>query len=128
MICPKCKTEYREGFDVCADCEIPLVAELPKESTSIGCKFNKAELNLLKHLKSSRYLSISCVIIFALGIMVAIYLLLFPEHTYVTRHMILVRLNAMVIMLFLSFFLLICIRTIEKLQSKENKEKVLPSP
>ena len=29
MICPQCKAEYREGFTSCADCEIPLVAELP---------------------------------------------------------------------------------------------------
>jgi hypothetical protein len=25
MICPQCKVEYREGFTVCADCDIPLV-------------------------------------------------------------------------------------------------------
>src|SRR6266700_3708184 len=29
MICPNCKTEYREGFAVCADCNINLVSELP---------------------------------------------------------------------------------------------------
>jgi hypothetical protein len=29
MICPQCKAEYREGFTLCADCEVPLVAELP---------------------------------------------------------------------------------------------------
>jgi hypothetical protein len=35
MFCPKCRTEYRKGFYTCADCEIPLVAELPPElSTS----------------------------------------------------------------------------------------------
>lgn len=28
--CPKCKTEYREGFTVCADCKIPLVKSLEK--------------------------------------------------------------------------------------------------
>lgn len=27
--CPKCQTEYREGFSTCADCHVPLVAELP---------------------------------------------------------------------------------------------------
>lgn len=31
MFCPKCKTEYRQGFTTCADCEIPLVPELPPE-------------------------------------------------------------------------------------------------
>jgi len=25
MICPQCKTEYRKGFTVCTDCEVPLV-------------------------------------------------------------------------------------------------------
>ena len=29
MYCPKCKTEYRKGFNTCADCEISLVEELP---------------------------------------------------------------------------------------------------
>jgi hypothetical protein len=31
MFCPKCRTEYRKGFTSCADCEIPLVSELPPE-------------------------------------------------------------------------------------------------
>jgi hypothetical protein len=30
MFCPLCKTEYREGFYMCADCSVPLVAELPQ--------------------------------------------------------------------------------------------------
>ena len=29
--CPKCKTEYREGFKVCADCGSELVAEQPAQ-------------------------------------------------------------------------------------------------
>jgi len=29
MFCPQCKDEYREGFTECADCQIPLVSELP---------------------------------------------------------------------------------------------------
>ncbi len=31
MFCPKCKAEYRSGFTVCADCDVPLVDKLPKE-------------------------------------------------------------------------------------------------
>lgn len=29
MFCPQCKAEYRQGFTVCADCEVPLVWQLP---------------------------------------------------------------------------------------------------
>jgi hypothetical protein len=32
MFCPLCKTEYREGFYTCADCSVPLVAELPQRN------------------------------------------------------------------------------------------------
>lgn len=31
MFCPKCRTEYREGFYVCVDCDCDLVDELPPE-------------------------------------------------------------------------------------------------
>lgn len=31
MYCPKCLTEYREGFIECADCRVPLVPGLPPE-------------------------------------------------------------------------------------------------
>lgn len=31
MFCPNCSTEYREGFTVCADCNVPLVNELPRQ-------------------------------------------------------------------------------------------------
>jgi hypothetical protein len=30
MFCPQCKVEYRPGFTHCADCDVDLVAELPK--------------------------------------------------------------------------------------------------
>src|SRR5438477_10167670 len=38
MICPKCKAEYRSGFIICADCEVPLVerAELVAARTTPG--------------------------------------------------------------------------------------------
>ena len=29
MVCPACRSEYRVGFDQCADCSVPLLEELP---------------------------------------------------------------------------------------------------
>ena len=31
MFCPVCRSEYRSGFTHCADCDVDLVAELPKQ-------------------------------------------------------------------------------------------------
>jgi hypothetical protein len=31
MFCPRCKSEYEEGYYICADCGIKLVEELPGE-------------------------------------------------------------------------------------------------
>jgi hypothetical protein len=32
MFCPKCKSEYREGFYKCADCGADLIDQLPQEA------------------------------------------------------------------------------------------------
>jgi len=32
MFCPRCRTEYREGFTTCADCNVDLVDELAPET------------------------------------------------------------------------------------------------
>lgn len=34
MFCPQCKAEYRPGFTRCADCDVDLVWELPKNALS----------------------------------------------------------------------------------------------
>jgi hypothetical protein len=31
MFCPQCRSEYREGFTRCADCDVDLVPELPRD-------------------------------------------------------------------------------------------------
>jgi len=31
MFCPKCRSEYREGYTECQECRVPLVEELPPE-------------------------------------------------------------------------------------------------
>jgi hypothetical protein len=36
MICPQCKAEYRQGFTMCADCDVPLVGQLPSPSSGPG--------------------------------------------------------------------------------------------
>jgi hypothetical protein len=83
-------------------------------------EFNKAELNLLKHLPTYRYLSIAFMVVFTIGICFAIYFLLFPQATYEPRHINVIRLNAMVITLGLSCLLFTSIRTIEKIQSRKD--------
>jgi len=85
-------------------------------------EFNKAELNILKHLKSYRYFSVVCMIGFTVGIISAIYFLFFPESTYESRHINTIRLNGMVIMLGLSYMMYACIRTIEKLQLYHDRK------
>lgn len=35
MFCPQCKAEYRPGFTRCADCDVDLVWELPREALAL---------------------------------------------------------------------------------------------
>ena len=60
MFCPKCRTEYREGFYVCADCNSDLVDELPTEEepeftdyVEIMGTFNPADVALIKSILDS---------------------------------------------------------------------------
>ncbi len=45
--CPKCKVEYREGFTICSDCKVPLVASLkdktPYENTEDNFSYYENE-------------------------------------------------------------------------------------
>lgn len=61
--CPKCKTEYRDGFYICADCHIELVGKLPPdenvEHEEDDCfvplieSYNPADIAFLKSLLDS---------------------------------------------------------------------------
>lgn len=55
MFCPKCKSEYREGFKECGECKVPLVKALPPESKpeyaefeEIYSTFNHADIVFVK--------------------------------------------------------------------------------
>jgi ribosomal protein S16 len=57
MFCPRCRTEYREGFSVCADCDSDLVDELPPEEVpefteyvEVLGTYNPADVALIKSI------------------------------------------------------------------------------
>ena len=33
--CPQCRSEFREGFEICPVCEIPLAAEIPPDVSAL---------------------------------------------------------------------------------------------
>ncbi len=63
MFCPKCRTEYREGFYVCIDCNSDLVDELPPvppeeepeftDYVEIMGTYNPADVALIKSILDS---------------------------------------------------------------------------
>jgi hypothetical protein len=58
MICPKCKTEYREGFFICAECNINLVDEsssIQKTDTDLDSDLSTYE-NIFETLDSYEFL------------------------------------------------------------------------
>jgi len=46
MICPSCNAEYMEGYDVCSNCEIPLVPKLEEIVTQR--KISRKSISVLK--------------------------------------------------------------------------------
>jgi len=60
VYCPKCNAEYIEGITLCADCGVPLVAELPDERATsqpetaefkeILTTFNAGDIAIIKSL------------------------------------------------------------------------------
>jgi thiol-disulfide isomerase/thioredoxin len=56
--CPNCKTEYAYDETVCADCNIPLVDEVPKESTMVSFLETDKELQAKKFVKFLKYSNI----------------------------------------------------------------------
>ena len=57
MFCPHCHSEYKKGIDVCSQCGVTLVPELPEESPpefiefeEILATFNAVEIAIIKSL------------------------------------------------------------------------------
>ena len=57
MFCPKCKDEYRDGFYVCAECNVALVHDLPEvpepeyiEYEEVLRTFNQADIAFIKSI------------------------------------------------------------------------------
>jgi len=62
MFCPKCRAEFREGFDTCSDCHVELVEDLPPlpddqpefvNLVEILATYNPADIVFLKSLLES---------------------------------------------------------------------------
>jgi hypothetical protein len=67
MFCPKCGAEYRTGFfDVCAECNVHLVAELPPEKEA---EIHNRELVELKKKRSSECRLIVGIILIMVGLL-----------------------------------------------------------
>ena len=57
MFCPICKSEYREGFTLCDECNVKLVEELPEETIpreegliEIAASLQKSDIAIIKSL------------------------------------------------------------------------------
>ncbi len=56
MFCPECKSEYRQGFTSCKDCNVDLVPELPSEKIEfvdykqVLATHNAADISFIKSI------------------------------------------------------------------------------
>ena len=56
MFCPECKSEYRQGFTRCTDCDMDLVHELPSEEAEfveyvqVLATHNAADISFIKSI------------------------------------------------------------------------------
>lgn len=57
--CPKCRSEYRKGFTVCADCGTELVAEEPAQKKMRGKRFTSDLENMLFEMSKEEALSVA---------------------------------------------------------------------
>jgi len=59
MFCPECKSEYRQGFTRCTDCDMDLVHELPSEEAEfveyvqVLATHNAADISFIKSILDS---------------------------------------------------------------------------
>lgn len=79
MFCPKCKTEYRKGFTICADCKVSLTYKLPPAPPEVqewkseneqysATDINLADFVLLKIFTSSIEVNLACGLLEGAGV------------------------------------------------------------
>ncbi len=57
MICPECKSEYRQGFLSCADCGVELVPALAPEAPGDEAQYDYADFEDLMHVTDLSYIA-----------------------------------------------------------------------
>ena len=65
MFCPKCKSEYRDGFTTCADCGVKLIKELTIEEEE---EFEYVEFSTIAETNSLGLIALAKSILNSVGI------------------------------------------------------------